>query len=307
MKTHVLQSKTWRQFQKEIGRKVIEGDGDGWSYIGLIENDRFGRYVYVPYGPHAVNKKALQQALDDLVKKAKEIGTYVVHIEPTLAISLDEAKKMFKYKGFHRQAHRTIRIDLTRSEDEIIQGMNKTRGNEYRNYSNKGLVMEKSNTVETLDLFYDFLKISSQQKSFYIRDKKFFENIFEKLIKNGNANLFAAKRDGKVEVIALTYDDEDTRYYAQVGRDLSDKSIQANAPLISYMIIDAKRSGKKYFDLYGISESDDKIDEKSGFTSFKKTFGGEIIQYAGAWEIPISKPKYHIKKTLATVKKIIKK
>jgi lipid II:glycine glycyltransferase (peptidoglycan interpeptide bridge formation enzyme) len=131
--------------------------------------------------------------------------------------------------------------------------------------------------------------------------------MFDELVTNGNASLFTAKRDDKIEVAALVYDDEDTRYYAHVGRDLSDNSLQASAPLISYMIIDAKRSGKKWFDLYGISESDDKIDEKSGFTVFKKTFGGEIVQFAGAWEIPVLKTRYYTKHSLRAVKKLIRK
>jgi len=166
--------------------------------------------------------------------------------------------------------------------------------------------MAKSNTRETLDVFYKLLKISSGEKGFYVRDKAFFDQMFDVLVPAGNASLFTATRDGNIEVAALVYDDEDTRYYAHVGRDLSDNSLQASAPLISYMIIDAKRSGKKWFDLYGISESDDKIDEKSGFTVFKKTFGGEIVQFGGAWEIPINMPKFYLKRALSAIKKIIK-
>lgn len=306
MKIHFLQSDTWKEFQKNLGREIIEGSGDGWSYVGMIEHDRFGKYIYVPYGPHAENKKSLLLAVEDLKKTALKIGAYVVNIEPTLSIAKSEAEEIFRFKSKHRQAHRTIRIDLTVDEDTILAGMNKTRRKQHRNYSKKGLLIEKSNTRETLDEFYELLKVSSKEKSFYVRDKIFFEKIFEDLVPSGNANFFVAKRDGVTEVAALVYDDDDTRYYAHVGRDLSDNSLQASAPLISYMIFDAKSSGKKYFDLYGISEHDDKVDEKSGFTVFKKTFGGEVIQYAGAWELPVSKLRFHAKKTLRSLKKLVK-
>ena len=156
-------------------------------------------------------------------------------------------------------------------------------------------------------MFFNLLKISSGEKKFYIRDKTFFDKMYELLIPSGYVSLFTATRDGNIEVAALVYQDEDTRYYAHVGRDLSDNSLQASAPLISYMIIDAKRAGFKYFDLYGICESDDKIDEKSGFTVFKKTFGGEIVQFAGAWEMPINNAKYLAKNALRKAKKIVKK
>lgn len=307
MKPHFLQSEIWKQFQKQIGRTIVEGSGKGWSYIGMVEHDRFGTYVYVPYGPFAINRSALIYAVKDLKEKAAKLGAYVVNVEPVPPITTQMAKSIFKRKGSHRQAHRTIRIDLSASEDEIISNMSSTRRKQHRNYGKKGLVMEQSNTRETLDVFFKLLAISSGEKGFYIRDKSFFDHMFDTLVQSGNASLFIATRDGNIEVAALVYDDEDTRYYAHVGRDLSDNSLQASAPLISYMIIDAKRAGKKYFDLYGISERDDKIDEKSGFTVFKKTFGGDIVQFAGAWEIPISKPRYFAKNALRSAKKIVSK
>ena len=307
MKPHFLQSDIWKQFQKQIGRTIVEGSGKGWSYIGMVEHDRFGTYIYVPYGPFAINESALISAVNDLKEKASNLGAYVVNIEPTSPIDTAMASRLFKHKGMHRQAHRTLRIDLSKSEDEIIANMSSTRRKQHRNYGKKGLVMAQSNTRETLDVFYKLLKISSGEKGFYVRDKSFFDQMFETLVQTGNASLFTATRDGNIEVAALVYQDEDTRYYAHVGRDLSDNSLQASAPLISYMIIDAKRAGLKYFDMYGISESDDKIDEKSGFTVFKKTFGGEVVQFAGAWEVPIVKPVYLAKNALSRAKKVVKK
>lgn len=306
MKAHFLQSDIWREFQKSIGRKLVEGSGDGWSYVGNVAHDRYGAYVYVPYGPFAKNKKALEAAKEDLIKKAKQVGAYVVLVEPTPPITRKIASEVFKNKGVHRQAHRTILIDLNQSEDEIIAGMAKTRRKQHRNYGSKGLVIEKNNNLETLDKFYELLTISSKEKGFYVRDFEFFKSMYEILVPSGNASLFTAKRDGNTEVVALIYDDEDRRYYAHVGRDLSDNSLQASAPLISYMIIDAKRSGKKYFDIYGISESDDFTDEKSGFTVFKKSFGGDIVDYAGAWEIPIKPGPYYAKRGLKLLKKLVK-
>lgn len=306
MKPHFLQSDIWRDFQKQLGRDLVEGIGEGWSYVGIVEHDRFGKYVYVPYGPFATSKKSLVAAVADLKEKAKKVGAYVVYVEPTPPITPAIAASVFKYKGYHRQAHRTIVIDLNKSEDEIIAQMNQTRRNQHRNYQNRGLTIAKDNSKKAFDAFYKLLTLSSCEKGFYVRDKVFFDEIFEKLFTAGNASLFIAKQGDKIEAAALAYEDDDTRYYAQIGRDLTDGGLQANGPLISYMIIDAKRAGKKYFDLYGISESDDKIDERSGFTTFKKTFGGEIVQFGGAWEIPISSPRYYLSRLFRFVKKSIK-
>jgi lipid II:glycine glycyltransferase (peptidoglycan interpeptide bridge formation enzyme) len=304
MKAHFLQSDIWKTFQIELGRQIIEGTGEGWSYSGLIENDRFGKYIYIPYGPFAKNKTSLKRAVNDLKIKAKKAKAYVVYIEPTPPITPAIASELFTHSGYHRQAHRTIVVDLSPDEETLIANMNATRRNEHRNYHKKGLVIAKNNTKEAMEAFYELLNVSSREKKFYIRDKLFFDRMFETMVQSGNASLFTAKKDNKIEAAALVYDDDDTRYYAQIGRNLSEASIQANGPLISYVIIDAKKSGKKFFDLYGISESDNKVDERSGFTAFKKTFGGQIVQFAGAWEIPIDNKRYHLKKILTKIKKI---
>ena len=303
MKAHFLQSSVWAEFQETIGRRVLLGSGAGWSYVGLVEHDRFGTYIYVPYGPAAEDRRAFKAAVAHLYDAAKQAGAYVVYIEPADPITKADAAKLLKQKApRHRQAHRTIRINLSKTEDDLLLDMSKTRRKQYRNYHKKDITIEESNTPETLDIFYELLDISSKEKGFYIRNKQFFEAMFERLVPRKAVSLFVAKQAGKVEVAALVYDDEDTRYYAHVGRDLTDNSLQATAPLIAYMIFDAKRQGKKWFDLYGISERDDVADEKSGFTEFKKSFGGTIIEYGGAWELPIDPVRYRLAKAFRLAK-----
>lgn len=307
MEVHFLQSKIWRDFQVSLGRQLVEGSGNGWSYVGLVEHDRFGTYIYIPYGPSAKNVTALRKAAEDITKKARKLGAYVVYVEPTRPITKKAAAKVFSHRGIHRQAHRTIKIDLKDDEETLLLNMQKTRRKQFRNYDKKGLTITKDNSKKALDTFYELLTISAREKGFYVRSKEFFERLHDTLVATDNASLFTATRDGRVEVAALIYDDADTRYYAHVGRDLSDNSLQASAPLITYMIMDAKKAGKKYFDLYGISESDDKIDEKSGFTAFKKSFGGEVIEFGGAWEIPIKPVMHGLKNSLRVVQRLKKR
>ncbi len=64
---------------------------------------------------------------------------------------------------------------------------------------------------------------------------------------------------------------------------------------------------KKYSTSTGISESDDAKDDRSGYTVFKQSFGGEIVEYAGAWEIPVDPIRYHLKQGFHTIHKAIKR
>jgi lipid II:glycine glycyltransferase (peptidoglycan interpeptide bridge formation enzyme) len=304
---HFLQSDAWQGFQGALGNKTIHGKGKGWSYLGMVNHDRFGTFVYAPYGPTATSIKTLQQAVEHMKQEAKKVSAYSIIIEPYLPITRKEATKVFGRRVKQRQALRTLFVDLTQTEEDIIANMSATRRKQYRNYHKKDIVFEKSTDIKDMEIFFELMKISADQKHFFIRDKHFFEVMAKTLVADGDVSLFLGKQHGKIEVAAIVYDDDERRYYAHVGRELSNTSLQISAPMIAYMIIDAKRSGKKIFDLYGISERDDVEDDRTGFTIFKRTFGGSTVEYAGAWELPVDPVRYRLKKGSALLRKILKR
>lgn len=287
MKPHFLQSEVWKNFQEKLGTTLITGKGTGWSYLAMVEKDRFGTYVYAPYGPYAKDKKQLLEALKDMKQKAAKQGAYVLIVEPFLPITREIAKQVFKYPTTYRQPSATIRIDLSQSEDQIIASMNQARRNEHRNHQKKGLKITKSTKPADMGILIRFLKNNSSTKNFYVRDEKFFKTMAATLVKNGDAHLYIGKHGDIPVIAALAYEDADTGYYTFVGRDYSFDQLNANGPIVSRMIIDAKKRGKKTFDLFGITLSGKSNDPLSGFTRFKKTFGGEIVELAGTWEIPV--------------------
>lgn len=304
---HFLQSDAWQRFQTALGNKTIRGEGKGWSYVGMVNRDRFGTFVYAPYGPTATSIETLQEAVAHMKQEAKKVSAYSIIIEPYLPITREEATKVFGQRVKQRQALRTLFIDLTESEEDIIANMSATRRKQYRNYHKKDIVFEKSTNIKDMKTFFQLMKVSADQKHFFIRDKQFFEVMAKTLVKDGDASLFLGKQHGKIEVAAIVYDDNERRYYAHVGRELSNNSLQISAPMIAYMIIDAKRSGKKIFDLYGISERDDVVDDRTGFTVFKRTFGGSVVEYAGAWELPLNPVKYRLKQGHSLIRKVLKR
>ena len=62
--------------------------------------------------------------------------------------------------------------------------------------------------------------------------------------------------------------------------------------MVTNFILDAKRKGLKYVDLFGIAPEDQPDHEWAGFTKFKKSFGGESVEYPGTWDVPVSSLGY---------------
>jgi lipid II:glycine glycyltransferase (peptidoglycan interpeptide bridge formation enzyme) len=97
----------------------------------------------------------------------------------------------------------------------------------------------------------------------------------------------------------LFFDDHSakTRYYAHAGSFDEARKLQANSPLLTYLIIDAKKSGMKIFDFYGVSPANEPSNPWAGFSKFKRSFGGYDKKFSGTWEFPLNKLNYKILNT----------
>ena len=41
-----------------------------------------------------------------------------------------------------------------------------------------------------------------------------------------------------------------------------------------------------YFRFWGIAPTDDPDHERAGYNRFKRSFGGQVKEYAGTWDLP---------------------
>lgn len=296
--SNFFQTNAWRDFQIALGNNVEHGAGEGWHYWGRHVSDSLGKYLYLPYGPVVTDEAALDAAIEDAKHKAKSAGAYRLVVEPSLPITREIASEKFTKELIRFQPSRTQTIDLTQDEDLILKGMNATRRKQFRGAERKGMTFAESHDRADYDAGVELLRISGDEKSFEVRDDRYFDLFWKHLVEPGLAKIFVAKLHGETQVVAFVIDDEDTRYYLYVGRDLGNNSLQVSSPFITYMILDAKERGLNVFDLFGISRSDDIEDETTGYTVFKRTFGGETVQYAGTWETGVRPVTYGIRRIL---------
>jgi hypothetical protein len=295
--TDFFQTDRWWQFQRELGEEVISGSGEGWHYHGRMVSDALGRYLYLPYGPVVRDEAALDAAVEHARENARRQGAYRLVLEPSLPITPQQAEARFERMLTGFQPSRTHVVDLDRPVEEIIAEMNTTRRKQYRGAAKRGFAFAECGSDDDYRLGLELLREAGETRSFTVRDDLYFEK-FRSLVDEGIARVFVGTHEGETKVVGYAIDDEDTRYYLYVGRDLSNNSMQISAPFITFLMLDAKERGLSYFDFYGISASDDVEDEWTGFTVFKRTFGGRTVQYAGAWETPVRRGRYALRRAL---------
>lgn len=298
-----FQSQAWWDLQQALGEEVVAESGDGWHFFGRMVTDALGSYLYLPYGPVVAEEALLGDAIEAARSAARERGAYRLISEPSLPVTPQTAERFFRTRRTGFNPIRTQIIDLTQSEEEILQGMTSERRKQYRQAERKGMTFEPSESDEDFELGKQWLRATGERNAFNVKDDQFFD-LFRSILmqKHGVAKMYVAKHEGVTRVVQLLIDDEDTRYCLFIGRDPQIGNLRIAPPFMVHLMFDAKALGLRTFDHYGLSDSDDVEDDMTGVTKYKKQFGGETVQYAGTWEIPVRRGRYALRRLLDRVR-----
>lgn len=297
--SNILQSDIWAQFQEANGHQVFRGRGEGWRYMATLEGGSTGRYLYAPYGPEAENEAAFDAAIADMKRVAAENKCWFIRVEPTNSAIWGElsGEAFLAARGFRlsprqiQPAHTQI-IDLTRTEDELLKGMSATNRNLHRNIHKKGVTFEKSQNPADVAILLRYLDQTASRVGFNRQQDNYLKKVAEVLMPADAAAVFIAKVDGEPIGASLCYDSDDTRTYAHAATSFEHRRLTVGAPLLAFIMFDAKEKGLTTLDLFGIAPTDDPNHEWAGFTKFKKSLGGSPVAFPGTWDLPVSTNGY---------------
>ena len=277
-----LQTKDWLEFQESLGRK-------GWHFEGtnIIKHDLpLGKsYLYIPHGPSEPNR-SLVPHLRELAEQENSFFVKAEPLEDVIAQTL--VREGFRVSSKTIQPYHTVVIDLTYSELELLAKLHhKTRYN-INLATKKGLSFQKSNDVE---IFWQLLsrtavhdKFSSHPKEHYQKLLEFFQR--ERELKT---HLFLTHYETRPVAGAIILTHGTTAYYLHGAMDREFRSIMAPHFMHWEIIKWLKQSGFTQYDLWGIDAT-----KWPGVTRFKLGFGGRVVEYPGAFDLPISKFWYWV-------------
>ena len=296
---HMLQTSAWAAFQKALGKRIFYSRGAGWSWLAVLERNRFGTRLYCPYGPTAHSVAALRAALESLATCATKHNAHFVRIEPTGPIQATDLRAL----GLHKSPRdinprHTWTKDLRKSQDELLAEMSATNRNLYRTASKKGLSFRHSTQPADIKILLEMIHEVAARAGIQPHPDAYYIAMAKTLMPRGSATLFIAEHEGKAVSASLALDSPATRYYAHAGARDQARKLHPGTPLLAHMIFDAKAAGKQTFDFFGIAPPDQPNHAWRGFTAFKQSFGGHDVEFAGTWELPIKKAHYHVYKTL---------
>ena len=210
----LLQLSKWADTKKLTGwysRRIAVGENGEIKGVGQLLFKKIPKlpftlcYISRGFVTDYNNKEALETLLEIAKQVAKEEKAYAIKIDPDVEVDKGaEALKNlrdlgFKHKGFKEdyiQPRMTMITPIDKSDDELIQSFERRNRSKVRLALKRGTKVERTGR-EGLKTFANLMKITGERDGFLTRDISYFENIYDALHEDGDAELFLVKLEPK--------------------------------------------------------------------------------------------------------------
>ena len=255
-----LQTPAWDQFQQARGKTTYWLD----KTLFIKHDLKFGQSYW--YAPRISNPPSIEQL--DAVFKGK---TTFVKIEPQQGGLEKPFTKMPTV-----QPRQTILLDLTHSEDKLLENMKtKTRYN-IRLAERKKILVARYDHPDSVSRVSEFIALSKEtnlRDQIRSYDDHYYEKLLDVLGKAGMASLFVAYHEDKplASLILIRHNGIATYLF---GASSSDKQNLMASYLIQWHAITyAKASGDHIYDMWGA-----RVDERLAPGEYKQTMAASKVQ-----------------------------
>lgn len=302
--THIIQSWEWGEARISLGLPLLR--------YGLFKNNRlskafqltlhkipfFNQYVgYLPKGPLPDN---------ELFEVLKEIGRAhhcaFIKLEPDVSAStpLFSVSPHFQSSPKPLFTKYNFVLDLTASEEELLQKMHpKTRYN-IRLAQKKGVWVEERVDDQAFQIYLKLYFETTQRQGYHGHNQEYHQKVWETLKEAGMACLLIAfyhepsTKNSEPLSAWMLLNFKDTLYYPYGGSSTLHKEVMANNLVAWEAIKLGKKMGLKKFDLWGAANNPnpDQNDPYFGFYRFKAGFGGKLVGYLGTYDLIFNDPLY---------------
>ena len=303
-----LQSEIWAEANRKMGHKAIYEKVEGAVVLMIIKDAKRGRYMEIPGGPLIEwgDAKAVKKFFEKIRKIAKENRCGFIRFRPQIFATADNMALMKKIGArrapMHLHAERTVILDLTKSEEELMAEMRRQTRYEVRRAEKMGITVKKSNSVAIFKEFHAEQSTTAARQHFIPPDLK---TLLAERDAFSDAAVIYTSYTPEDEALAygliLKYGEEAD--YFEAASTEKNKKLPGAYALQWQIIRDLKKEGFSRYNLWGIAPPEQPNHRYAGVTTFKTGFGGEIVDFVLAEDIVVSWPKYLINLVVENIRK----
>lgn len=281
-------------------------------------------FAYIPRGALVISKKPIERA-----RISREIALWVSkNIKPKpvcLTMEPDWNSGDFDLRDGWRSSKnkilipRTLVLDLTQNEDELLAKMSK-KTRQYIRKSGGEVKVRQLRTEEEIDRALEIYTETAKRAGFAIHSKDYYHKLYQKMgenspifgafiekeqskliEKNKNTEDYIAEKLRNQEMVAFLWfaQSDDVAFELYGGVTEAGQKSRANYVLKWIAIIEMKNRGVKRYDFNGLLND--------GISKFKAGFANHEDLLVGTLDFPISKSYFIWNSFLPTAKKIVRK
>lgn len=289
---HLLQTSEWGELKNAFGWRASHLiSGENGAQI-LFKDLPLGlSLAYIPKGPLGSDWQVLMPEIDRLCKQNRAV---FLKIEPDAwedqSPDQDLATLGFRPSPHTIQPPRTITIDISGTEEEILARMKqKTRYN-IRLAGKKEVIVKASNDIES---FSKMMDVTGNRDAFGVHTQAYYQAAYDLFHPTGMCEILVAEYQGEPLAGLMVFAYGKRAWYLY-GASANQHRNRMPTYLLQWEAIRwAKQTGSVLYDLWGVPDEDEHVLEKNfserrdglwGVYRFKRGFGGELKRSVGAYD-----------------------
>ena len=189
-----------------------------------------------------------------------------------------------------------------RTEDDVLKAMNQQWRRNIKKAIKSGVEVTRGRVAPgddaDLTLFHDLYVHTAERDHFTPRPLGYFRTMFEALGSETDDDaaveirLYLARHEGDLVAATIWIRVGGHTWYSYGASSTEKREVRGSNAAQWAMISDSLTAGADVYDLRGITDTLDSDDSHVGLIQFKVGTGGEAVEYAGEWDLPINRALY---------------
>ena len=180
-----------------------------------------------------------------------------------------------------------------RSEDDVLRGMNQLWRRNIKKADKSG-VQVSVGTRDDLPAFHAAYAETAERDHFTPRPLAYFVAMYDALAAEDpdRMRVYLARHEGDLVAATTMVRVGEHAWYSYGASTTAKREVRGSNAVQWQMIRDAMAAGATVYDMRGITDTLDADDSHIGLIQFKVGTGGEAVEYAGEWDLPINRVLY---------------
>jgi lipid II:glycine glycyltransferase (peptidoglycan interpeptide bridge formation enzyme) len=292
-----MQSSAWSVFKRLEGyttpRFGLFHNGEllgGASLLDYQIHGSEGMFICAdgPILPWANNERAregLRLIAREAETRALASGGLGLRIEPRLSPPTPTLLRNWVRAPVDLNPAHSLVINLTLSDDLLLAQMHPKGRYNIRLSAKHGVAVSGSRELKDVRRFHSLFVDTAARNGFFAEPYSFFLNLGSALFPVGMAEMFFAEWNGEAlaALLMITFGSRATYLYG--GSSALHRHVMPTYALHWKAARTARERGCSEYDMYGFDPFDQPSHPYSGFSRFKRQFGGKRFDAIGAYDL----------------------